>query len=233
MSVIPKVIMRANHKNKFVVFLIRHGESEANIRAEYISGRSNHVNLTDLGTKQATALGKFFKSNNINFKKAYSSTAVRTLCTAKACLAAMESNLVVEPHEALLEIEMGDFVGRERTSVYTEELIKQINLDAWNFSPPNGESPRQVEERMVQFFEDVIFPQVPQEPTNEIPKFAIFGHGYAFKCLIRHIENMVPSETFKIPIMNTSVTELVFSDDIKILRKNDTEHLVFHQIQIT
>jgi hypothetical protein len=35
MSVIPKVILRGNHKNKFVVFLIRHGESEANIKPEY------------------------------------------------------------------------------------------------------------------------------------------------------------------------------------------------------
>eukprot|EP00026_Physarum_polycephalum_P015323 Phypoly_transcript_15971.p1 GENE.Phypoly_transcript_15971~~Phypoly_transcript_15971.p1 ORF type:complete len:127 (+),score=5.05 Phypoly_transcript_15971:148-528(+) len=123
MSVIPKVIMRANHKNKFVVFLIRHGESEANIRAEYISGRSNHVNLTDLGTKQATALGKFFKSNNINFKKAYSSTAVRTLSTAKACLEAMESNLVVEPHEALLEIEMGGKLQKSLTKNKVQVLI--------------------------------------------------------------------------------------------------------------
>eukprot|EP00026_Physarum_polycephalum_P016282 Phypoly_transcript_17158.p1 GENE.Phypoly_transcript_17158~~Phypoly_transcript_17158.p1 ORF type:complete len:234 (+),score=41.96 Phypoly_transcript_17158:113-814(+) len=233
MSVSPTVTLRGNHKNKFVVYLIRHGQAESNLNPEYIAGKSNHVPLTDLGAQQATALGKFFKKNNIQFKKAFCSTAIRAQNTAKNCLEAMGSDLVAEPYDAIVEIDLGDFVGKQRGDVYTEELIKHISLDAWNYQPPNGESIRQVEERMIRFFDDVIFPQIPQEPTDEIPIFAVFGHGVAFKCLLRYLENVLPIDTHKIPVMNTSVTELVFSNDIKIVRKNNTEHLVFHNITVT
>ena len=47
------------------------------------------------------------------------------------------------------------------------------------------------------------------------------------------MENLVPSEIHKIPIENTSITEIHFSEDIKIVRRNDTEHLVTHKIKVT
>jgi len=55
----------------FKVYLIRHGESEANLKAEFVSGRSNHVNLTETGTLQAKALGQYLSEVGIKFDKVF------------------------------------------------------------------------------------------------------------------------------------------------------------------
>ena len=125
------------------LFLIRHGQSEANTNCGFISGQSSHVQLTQLGVQQATALGSHFRSENITFDLVYSSSAERTKNTAKL---AIGSDSFVSSDE-LLEIDMGDWVGRKRTEVYSEETLTKINQDPWNFKADNGESQKEVEGR--------------------------------------------------------------------------------------
>ena len=51
------------------VFLIRHGQSEANLRHDLISGRQAEVPLTPLGIEQAKALGEYFLEKSITIDR--------------------------------------------------------------------------------------------------------------------------------------------------------------------
>jgi len=223
-------------KARIQVFMVRHGESEANTKAEYVSGRSNHIHLTERGRTQAAALGEYLLENGIKFDRAFSSTAVRAKTTAQICLEAMGFRSEVVEKDDLLEIEMGDWVGKKRNLVYTEDIIRLINVDPWNFAPPNGESPKTVEERMVGFFKTHVFPLADLHTSSEPLRIAIFGHGFAYKCFLRHALQFPPSETYRVAIDNTSVTEIIFADeDLRphVVRRNDTSHLTAKKIQIT
>ena len=130
------------------VFLFRHGQSHANTQSSLISGRQIESPLTDLGERQAQALGRYLARKGLpQFDLCYSSTAVRTKGTAQNALSQLPYDSMKDLIETdrLLEIDMGEWVGRPRETIYTDEVLAQINADPWNFHPPKGESQKQVE----------------------------------------------------------------------------------------
>eukprot|EP01102_Stenamoeba_stenopodia_P010800 TRINITY_DN3286_c0_g1_i2.p1 TRINITY_DN3286_c0_g1~~TRINITY_DN3286_c0_g1_i2.p1 ORF type:complete len:316 (+),score=64.29 TRINITY_DN3286_c0_g1_i2:177-1124(+) len=202
----------------FRLLLVRHGESEANLRAEtHVSGRMNETPLTPKGQEQAREVGRKIAQEGPSIIKVFCSPAVRTRETARLALEEWKQ-LTSNPHpeieysEDLYEIDMGDWVGQERSVVYNPQQLDIINADPWHFRPPNGESPRDVEERMVNYVEKNILPVVPHsagDGTSSVPAVLLFGHGFSFKCLIRYANDAPPEQTHKIPIDNTSITEFL------------------------
>jgi probable phosphoglycerate mutase len=64
-----------------MIFLVRHGESEANA-AGVAQGSGLKSDLTEKGRSQAKQTGEFFKLKHIKFDKVYSSTSSRAVETA-------------------------------------------------------------------------------------------------------------------------------------------------------
>ena len=64
----------------------RHAESETNVRPEEIGGYQPEAPLTDLGLKQAKALGIRLKGEGFTPSEIYIAPAVRTQTTAKIVL---------------------------------------------------------------------------------------------------------------------------------------------------
>jgi broad specificity phosphatase PhoE len=119
---------------------------------------------------------------------------------------------------------MGDWTGKDRSKTYTKEVIDQINADVWNFSPPNGESQHQVEERMLDFVTSVVRPLWAENKKEQ--HVVVMGHGLAFKCLLRGILNFDAENTTRIQLENTSITELGLNDKgWHLIRLNDCAHL--------
>jgi broad specificity phosphatase PhoE len=70
----------------------------------------------------------------------------------------------------LEEMSMGSWTRKKRVECYTPEVLKQIEQDPWNFAPPGasstssscsfflleGESQKEVEERMLKFLKEKI-----------------------------------------------------------------------------
>jgi len=205
--------------------------------AEKIGGRSNESPLTLLGEQQALALGIHLKNAlsqqgcPAHTLKYFASTSKRSIDTAKLAMKELEIN----PNEhlvctdALLEQDMGDWEGAMRSSCYTPEILDLINADTHNYASPGGESQRQVEERMIDYLLRKVLPaSQPGCPS------LVFGHGMAFKTVLRHILSSDPRMSRKIAIGNTAVTELGFVPDDApphlqpgwhILRVNDMTHL--------
>jgi broad specificity phosphatase PhoE len=130
------------------LYLIRHGESEANILArEVITGRSSSSRLTESGIEQAHKLGKFM-GKNVPLDQLYCSAAVRAKQTVEIIFTYNPHLNVSQliPAEALEERDTGDFVGQKREEVWNPDRMMEASyINPWHFSPPNGESIYQVE----------------------------------------------------------------------------------------
>jgi len=204
------------------IYLIRHAESEMNNNWHLIGGRSNATPLSQRGILQAVSLGKRLKYSGVVFDEIYSSTAKRTLETAKntGLHSGFSLDDVVKASE-LLELDQGDWEGKPRDSIYTSEVLNLINSDNWNFTPPNGESQKAVEERMLNWVDRTLISRYSQEKT-----VGIFTHGFAIKCLLRGIMDFSPSLTYKITLDNASITRLKYSEiGWHLITVNDTAHL--------
>ncbi len=208
------------------IYLIRHAESQINAHQHLIGGRSNDSPLSPLGEFQALWLGQRLREQEIKFDQIYSSTAVRAQQTAHITCRQMGYPLEnILYSEKLLEIDQGDWQGQPREKIYTQETIAKINQDNWNFAAPNGESQRQVEERMYSWVKENLLVSYDQAQPKTI---GLFTHGLAIKCLLRGILGSNPAMTHKIVLDNTSITKLSYSNTgWHLVKVNDAAHLEF------
>jgi broad specificity phosphatase PhoE len=248
------------------ILLIRHGECDMNLHlAEKVGGRSNSSPLTLLGRKQSAALGCALQSalNRYNTPATslmyFSSTAVRAIDTARAVMSGLGLEMgfpvsiippsnskdetlngtyslapgVLHVTEELLEIDMGDWEGALRSTCYTAETLALIADDCLNFAAPGGESQKQVEQRVMRFLREVVLPVTPVGGVS-----LVFGHGLAFKTVLRHIFDSDARMTRKIQLQNTGIIDIGYVDEKlrdsaelqpgwHVLRVNDTSHFRF------
>ena len=184
------------------IYLLRHAETDYNAHNMYIGGRSNHIPLSREGEQQAIIAGIFLNKQDFSFNKVFCSPASRTRKTLEAiqnhCI--LSDNITYS--DDLQELSQGDWEGQLRSKIYTEEQLAEINSNQWLFKAPNGESQKDVEERMLNFIHENIFAQYSDGD------FLIIGHGIAFKCLLRGILNIPSKMAFKLSIGNVSLTKL-------------------------
>lgn len=201
------------------IYFIRHAESEMNDKwSHLIGGRSNEAHLTEKGNSQAKLLGKRLKEREDSFDEVYTSISNRAIETAKQ--AGFNEERIIKASE-IVELSQGDWELKPKKEVYTDDLIKEINKDNWNFTPPNGESQRNVEERMLKWVKEKLFPRYDQDP-----KIAVFTHGVAIKCLLRGIMDFRSPMTRKVDLENTSITRLKYDEEgWHVISVNDTSHL--------
>lgn len=190
------------------LYLIRHGESQMNTQGHLVGGRSNETPLTNLGLAQATRLGEYFLAHAIIPDHVFASPAVRTLQTSCNTLAALKLNREPTIADEIQEMDQGEYVGRERTTVYTPAVLQAIQEQGKDFKLPGGESMNGVGSRMLRWIETT----VAVDDASDSRTF-VFGHGLAIRSLVSVLENWSHRETFESVTDNTSVTLLVHQDD--------------------
>ncbi|CAH8388894.1 unnamed protein product [Eruca vesicaria subsp. sativa] len=134
------------------VYLISHGECDLNLRPDLVGGRCHVANLTTNGKRQARALAVFLNSEGVRFNSVFSSPLDRA--RSMAVSVCQEMNFLeehVQSSDAIVEMSLGEWEGFHRSEIYTPEILSLIERCQPDFSPPSGESLRQVEFRMVQF----------------------------------------------------------------------------------
>ena len=188
---------------RHTVVLIRHAESEMNVRRpSVIGGRSRWCELTKNGVKQAKALGQALKTKAWACERVVSSTAVRAQQTARYCLEEVGYPLPrLETYIELEEMDQGDWENQPRNVIYTPQMQTRINEERWTFSPPGGESWAQVWSRAHTWIEREILNQPPQ-PTW------VVSHGGVIQALLTGYLHLPKNEVHHIPIGNASVTVL-------------------------
>lgn len=192
----------------YSLYLLRHAETDYNSHAQFIGGRSNHIPLSTKGEKQALQIGGVLRDSGIMFDKIFCSIANRTRQTLDLILsqANITNNSIIYSEE-LQELSQGDWEGKLRSEIYTPEQLAEINSNQWLFTPPNGESQKEVEERMLAFISSEILDRHTEG------NFLIVGHGIAFKCLLRGILGISSQMAYKLSIDNTSLTKLSYNKE--------------------
>ncbi len=205
------------------LYLIRHAESEMNRLNHLIRGRSNNPSLSEAGIVQARRLGNRLKNAEVKFDRVYSSKAERaydTACIVSKIVGYSLDRIVLS--EDLLELDQGDWEGKLRCDIYSLDVLAKINSDNWNFKPPNGESQRDVEERMMKWVQENLLYHYKEELIA-----GVFTHGLAIKCFLRGIMSFDPKITYKIDLENTSITRLKYSEKgWHLITVNDAGHLI-------
>ena len=150
--------------NDLNIFIIRHGESQANVdRSCYKEQANRLVELSESGRQQAKKAGEFIKSNlnvDSNNTLLFSSSYVRAHQTAEKIKSFL--NIKIYLDDRLVELNYGLFDGldtRERFELYPEEAKyyyenKALRNEFYS-RLPMGESPMDVAIRFQSFWSDV------------------------------------------------------------------------------
>jgi probable phosphoglycerate mutase len=166
-------------------YLVRHGQSEANV-TKTIAGQSA-TPLTDLGRKQARALGLRLKEMKIKFDVVYSSDIPRASETAS--IICHELGITDIVHD--IRLREGD------AGVLTDRQTESLTKDERNFwdsmlidhdkKPEGGESVNEQYRRTSDAFLEIV------ESHPEDSAILIIGHGGTlYHILIRTLELLPP-----------------------------------------
>lgn len=205
------------------VHLIRHAESEGNVRPHIIGGQSNHLKLTSRGELQAEKLGERLAREGWSFEQVHSSTAVRTQATAAGVSKHFPLSLAeIKLTPLILELSHGEWEGQARAEKFTTEIREQMHAQPLDYASPGGESQRQVRDRMYAWLKSVSHHWDGESNL----RVAAFSHGFAIRSLIGHLLQADGNVARQLVTHNTSITTVRFFNGIWLVeRVNDFAHL--------
>ena len=206
------------------IYLIRHAESMGNVNHHLIGGQSNHYPLTERGRDQARRLGIRLQKEGLSFDSVYASVAVRAKQTCQiVCGHVGFAFEEVELTDQIVELGQGDWEGKVRKEIYTPERRAEVISNSYYFKAPNGESQKEVCDRMENWLHAAIQDLDPAEDWN----VAGFSHGFAIKCLFKRLMDSDPTMTYRTIVHNTSLTCFQFNGKRWLLeRLNDHTHIL-------
>lgn len=208
---------------KSYLVLVRHGTSEYNEKGLWAGW--DDPNLTQKGEKDAVIAAKTIK--DIHFDIGFASPLIRhnlTLSIIKKALNRKDMPTVVS--KALLERNYGDFTGMNKWDVKKqlgeEEFLKLRR--SWDYPVPNGESLKDVYDRVVPYYKDYILPKL-KAGKNII----VSSSGNALRSLVKYLENISDEDISKLEIAPGEVYVYQLDEDGKVVSKeirNQHENVV-------
>ena len=186
--------------NKLI--LLRHGQSQWNLENKFTGWKN--VPLTEKGEIEAKKAGELIKKNNIHIDFIFSSVLERANKTAE--IAIKEANLqnlinnnklILTKHEDLNERDYGDLVGLNKEETANKFGKEQVHIwrRSYDTPPPNGESLKDVVERVSPYFKKNIKPLLVQ--NNNI---LIAAHGNSLRAMMIELGMYKPEEISSIEL---------------------------------
>ena len=186
--------------NKLI--LLRHGQSQWNLENKFTGWKN--VPLTEKGEMEAKKAGELIKKNKIHIDFIFSSILERANKTAE--IAIKEANLqnlinnnklILTKHEDLNERDYGDLVGLNKEETANKFGKEQVHIwrRSYDTPPPNGESLKDVVERVSPYFKKNIKPLLVQ--NNNI---LIAAHGNSLRAMMIELGMYKPEEISSIEL---------------------------------
>lgn len=168
------------------LFMIRHGESEANIQTLYTGQRD--VKLTANGEKQATEIRPILST--IAFDKVFCSDLSRTAQTQRLAMPGTQC----EYTKLLREFDVGSLVGIDYRTI--ERIQSDNPAERPDYTHYGGENAIIVGRRLQEF--------LAQIENSEYECIAAFTHYGVINCMLRYVTDAVPAQN-SINIANCSI----------------------------
>ena len=186
--------------NKLV--LLRHGQSQWNLENRFTGWKD--VPLTEKGIKEANNAGYLLKKNNIKIDKVFSSVLERANKTAEIAMKVLEienlyenGNLIYEKNQNLNERDYGDLVGLNKAETADKFGKEQVHIwrRSYDIPPPNGESLKDVVDRVSPYFTETIQPHILNKKN-----VLIAAHGNSLRAIMIKVGMYKPEEISSIEL---------------------------------
>jgi len=111
-----------------MIYFIRHGESEANLKHVF-AGQKDNSNLTEKGREQAKAEGYKIKELGLNISKIISSPLVRAFDTARIVSEVIGYSKDIIVDQRITEYDMGSLTGTPMHEISSKMLVSAQNAE--------------------------------------------------------------------------------------------------------
>jgi|CXWL01.1.fsa_nt_gi broad specificity phosphatase PhoE len=195
------------------LILVRHGETDINTKG--VLHRSEDLEpLSEIGRGQIRQTAE--KLKDYSPKGLCSSKEVRAIQSGEIISEVLE--LELETIDGLQERNWGDFSGKPWTEV--QAILDPMTLEErYTFVPPNGESWKQFEDRLVK-----VISELAEKHKGET--IVVVTHGGAIRALMPYLLTAPKEESFKHNPDNASLTIFSTEEGVRSLEMaNDTSHL--------
>ena len=188
------------HMNKLV--LLRHGQSQWNLENRFTGWKD--VPLTEKGINEANNAGHLLKKHNIKIDKVFSSVLERANKTAEIAINASEienlhknGKLIYEKNQNLNERDYGDLVGLNKAETADKFGKEQVQIwrRSYDTPPPNGESLKDVVDRVSPYFTEKIHPHILNKKN-----ILIAAHGNSLRAIMIKVGMYKPEEISSIEL---------------------------------
>ena len=192
-----------------ILILLRHGQSTWNLQNRFTG--SEDVDLTPLGTQQASDICVLLKNYNIDF--AFTSVLKRAVHTLEIILKKIGKKIPVFKSAALNERNYGDLQGLNKTETIQKFGETQV-LDwrrSYKIAPPNGESLQDTFQRVIPYYTAEIEPKIKMGKT-----ILIVAHGNSLRALVMHLEKISEKHIAAFEIATCVLRVYHFDKNLKI-----------------
>lgn len=184
---------------KTTLYLIRHGNINC---VDCIPGRTPGLYLSSKGREQAVSISNFFKTRRLDL--IFSSPLERTIETAKPL--ATEKNLQINTDDSFLEIDFGDWTGKNFNELEFDNRWKQFHFFRNGCKIPSGELMIEVQSRIVNRIEAL-------RKRYEGKSIAVFSHNDLIKSVIAFYLGISLDLFLRIIIDTGSISIIEFEDE--------------------
>ena len=186
--------------NKLI--LLRHGQSQWNLENRFTGWKN--VPLTEKGEAEAKKAGELIRKHNISIDRVFSSVLERANRTAEIAIKKAELNNLLENNkiimtssEKLNERDYGDLVGLNKQETADKFGKDQVHIwrRSYDTPPPNGESLKDVVERVSPYFKENIKPLIDKGEN-----ILIAAHGNSLRAMMIELGMYEPEEISNIEL---------------------------------
>jgi len=186
--------------NKLI--LLRHGQSQWNLENRFTGWKN--VPLTEKGELEAQKAGELIRKHNISIDRVFSSVLERANRTAEIAIKKAELNNLLENNkiimtcsEKLNERDYGDLVGLNKQETADKFGKDQVHIwrRSYDTPPPNGESLKDVVERVSPYFKENIKPLIDKGEN-----ILIAAHGNSLRAMMIELGMYKPEEISNIEL---------------------------------
>ena len=186
--------------NKLI--LLRHGQSQWNLENRFTGWKN--VPLTEKGETEAKKAGELIRKHNISIDRVFSSVLERANRTAEIAIKKAELNNLLENNkiimtcsEKLNERDYGDLVGLNKQETADKFGKDQVHIwrRSYDTPPPNGESLKDVVERVSPYFKENIKPLLDKGEN-----ILIAAHGNSLRAMMIELGMYKPEEISNIEL---------------------------------
>ena len=186
--------------NKLI--LLRHGQSQWNLENRFTGWKN--VQLTEKGEVEAQKAGELIKKHNISIDRIFSSVLERANRTAEIAIKIAElknllenNKIIMTCSEKLNERDYGDLVGLNKQETADKFGKDQVHIwrRSYDTPPPNGESLKDVVERVSPYFKENIKPLIDKGEN-----ILIAAHGNSLRAMMIELGMYKPEEISNIEL---------------------------------